>query len=151
MAINVWRPYQDMLSLREAMDRLFESSVVRAPSDERTETPGKARLAVDMYETEDDLVIRSRVPGINPDNLEITATEDAIVIQGGFEAEEANEGENRRWHAHELWTGEFQRTIPLHTRVELSNIEAKFEQGVLTLTLPKAEEVKPKKLTIKVN
>ena len=136
------------MSLREAMDRLFESSVVR-PQGTARESQAAATLAVNMYEDEDNLYVVTRVPGVLPENLDITATEEAITLEGtmtdGVEAED----ENRRWYHRELWTGRFSRVIPLTTRVQLDKIEAEFEHGLLQLTIPKAEEVKPK--SIKVN
>ena len=149
MTINVWRPFSDMLSLREAMDRLLESSFVRPGSYE--EQP-EATLPVDMYETEDNLVIITRVPGVNPDDLEITATEEALTIKGHLGSEaETEEAQSWRWLRRELWTGDFQRVIPLGTRVQLDKIDAHFERGLLTLTLPKAKEVKPKNIKVKIS
>lgn len=149
MAISVWRPFEEMLSLRDAMDRLFESSIVRpraAGADLRL-----ASIAVDMYETDEAIVIKSRAPGVHPDDLEITANEDSVTIKGHFGGEsEDEEAASRRWLRHELWSGDFRRVIPLHTRVRLDKIDATFEHGLLTLTIPKTEEVKPKSIAVKV-
>ena len=150
MAINVWRPIEDMMSLREAMDHLFESSVVRPRGAAAAEASGAA-LPLDMYETKDAVVIQARVPGVNPDELEVTATEDTITIQGRLASNAlSEEAQQWQWYRRELWTGNFSRVVTLPTRVDLNKIEANFVHGLLTLTVPKAEEVKPKSIKVTV-
>ena len=151
MAVNIWRPLDEMVSLRDAMDRLFESSFVRPRSSSAGEERTAAALPVDMYETDEAIVIKARVPGVDPDDIDITATEEAITITGQLSSDAtAEEARNWNWLYHELWSGNFSRVLPLRTHVEIDNIEADFEHGLLTLTVPKAEEVKPRSIRIQV-
>lgn len=148
--LTTWDPFQEFVSLREAMDRLFEESFVRPRR--LVAGDGEARLPVDMYETTNEIVVKARVPGVNPDDLQITATEDAITIKGRFTSEaESEEAKKWNWLYHELWHGTFSRVLPLHTKVQIDKVEANFKNGLLTLTIPKAEEVKPKTITVKVS
>ena len=121
-----WEPFRDLVSLREAMDRLFEESFVRPQTDWPAPIEAGA-LAVDVYETEDAVVVKSAIPGVKP--------------------EEKVEEEN--YVRREMRYGSFSRTLAVPTAVMADKAEADFENGVLTLTLPKAEEVKPKAIQIK--
>ena len=147
--LRVWRPFEDFMTLREAMDRLFEESFVRRRP--RAVEDSEATLPVNMYETEDAVVITARVPGVDPDDLEITATEEAVTIKGRLTSEAESEDASKwHWLHNELWYGTFSRVLPLPTRVQIDKVDADFENGLLTLTLPKAEEVKPKSIKVKV-
>jgi len=135
-----------MVTLREAMDRLFEESFVR-PIARRAD---HAELATNMWEDKDALHVMARVPGLQAEDLDITINDDVLSIRGRFSSEiERQEAKEWHWFNSELWYGAFERTIRLPTLVQIDKIEAQVKNGVLHLTLPKAEEVKPK--TIKVN
>jgi len=127
------------------MDRLFEESFVRPW---RGVSRGEATLPVDMYETPEALVVKARVPGVNPEDLEITATADSITISGKFDSESE---EGKSWLHRELWYGKFSRVLPLHVRTQSDKVDASFKNGLLTLTIPKAEEVKPKTIKVQVH
>jgi len=144
-----WDPFREMISLRDAMDRLFEESFVRPWDDRwlRFSTNGGGSLAVDMYETDKDIVVKAALPGIKPEDIDITVTEDVLTIKGETKAEEEVEQEN--YHLRERRYGAFQRSVRLPTDVKADKAEAVFENGVLTLTLPKAEEVLPKTIKVK--
>ena len=141
-----WEPFRDLISLREAMDRLFEESFVR-PSEGRLALAGAGALAVDMYETDDAVVVKSAIPGIKAEDIDISITGDTLTIKGETKAEEEVNEENyiRRERRH----GAFCRTLALPLPVVPAKADAEFENGVLTLTLPKAEEVKPKAIKIR--
>lgn len=141
-----WEPFRDLVSLREAMDRLFEESFVRPQSDLLTPTEA-GTLAVDMYETEDAVVVKSAIPGIKPEDIDISLTGDTLTIKGETKFEEEVEEEN--YVRREMRYGSFVRTLSIPTSVVVDKADAEFENGVLTLTLPKAEEVKPKAIQIK--
>ena len=141
-----WEPFRDLVSLREAMGRLFEESFVRPQSDLLTPTEA-GTLAVDMYETEDAVVVKSAIPGIKPEDIDISLTGDTLTIKGETKFEEEVEEEN--YVRREMRYGSFVRTLSIPTSVVVDKADAEFENGVLTLTLPKAEEVKPKAIQIK--
>jgi len=136
-----WDPFQEMIQLRNAVDRLFDSTV--APFTAQPTTWG---LALDVIEKDDEFVVKASVPGINPDDLEITFTDNVLTIQGETKAEE--EIKDARYHLRERRFGSFSRSISLGSRIAADKIEANYENGVLTLRLPKAEEVKPKRISI---
>ena len=140
-----WEPFRDLISLREAMDRLFEESFVR-PRAGWLAPLGAESLALDVYETDQDVVVKSSVPGVKPEDIDITITGDTLTIKGETKAEEKVEKAN--YIRQERRYGSFSRSLTLPTTVVAEQAKAEFENGVLTLTLPKAEEVKPK--TIKV-
>ena len=145
MAITQWSPFSEFVSLREAMDRLFNESMVR-PNGMLGRTA--ATPAYDLYETEDGLTFRFAVPGIQAENVEITANQGVLTVKGTY-PQPAEEAKGWIWHVRGLpQGGEFQYSFRLPTAVDADRAEAHFENGVLTLTLPKAESVKPKRIQI---
>ncbi len=139
-------PFRDLISLREAMDRLFEESVVQ-PGRGWLAPVQESALAVDMYETDDDIVVKSALPGVNSDDLDISLTGDTLTIKGETKSEEEIEEENYIYR--EQRYGAFSRTLSIPVPVVADEAEAEFENGILTLKLPKAEEVKPKPIQVK--
>jgi len=149
MSIIRWRPFEDMLTLREAMDRLFEESFVRPRVTRRRREP--VELPVNVWEDEDALHVVARVPGLEADDLDITLTGEVLTIRGRFPSDaEREESKDWSWYANELWYGQFERTINLPTLVQSDKVDAEFKNGVLHLTVPKAEEAKPKTIKVKV-
>jgi len=141
-----WEPFRDLISLREAMDRLFEESFVWPRAGWLTPL-GPETLAVDMYETDEDVVVKTSVPGVKPEDIDITITGDTLTIKGETKAEEKVERAN--YIRQERRYGAFSRSLTLPTSVVAEKAKAEFENGVLTLILPKAEEVKPKTIKVK--
>jgi len=141
-----WDPFPDLVSLREAMDHLFEESFVR-PQGGWLAPVGVEALAVDMYETDDAIVVRTVVPGVKPEDLDVSVTGDTLTIKGETRAEEEVKEEN--YIRRERRYGSFCRSLAIPIPVVADKAEAEFENGVLTLTLPKAEEVKPKAIKVK--
>lgn len=140
-----WEPFRDLMSLREAMDRLFEESFVR-PRTGWLAPAGVEALAVDMYETPDAIVVKSAVPGIKPEELDISITGDTLTIKGETKTEE--EVKEANYLRRERRYGAFSRSLTIPVPVVADKAEAEFENGVLTLKLPKAEEVKPKAIKV---
>ena len=144
-ALARWDPLKEMVTLREAMDRLFAESFVRPGS--AFPVMGMEGPAVDMYQTQDDIVVKAALPGLKPDDIEISVTGDVLTIKGEFKDEEKiEEGNYLRKERH---LGQFVRELSLPTFVNSDKAKAEFEHGVLTLRLPKAEAVKPKSITVK--
>jgi HSP20 family protein len=132
-----------MMTLREAMDRLFNDAVTRPLSlREVWSVP-----AVDMYQTDDDLVVKAALPGIKIDEVQINITGDVLTLKGEMKQEE--EKQEKAWHIREQRFGSFERSIALPTNVVADKAKAEFENGILTITLPKADEVKPRTITVK--
>jgi len=141
-------PAREMLSLREAMDRLFEESFLR-PGSFGVSDSASAMLPMDMYETENDVVVKAAIPGVKPEDIEVTVTGDLLSIKGEFRTESEQKDEKRNYHRQERRYGSFCRQVTLPAGVNADACAADFENGVLTLTLPKVEEAKVKKVQIK--
>ena len=143
----IWRdPFEATMPLREAMNRLFEEGFLGP----RFEFLTPRTFPVDMYESEDQryYVIEAALPGFKPEELHITAVGDTLTIAAIKKEEEKLEKE--LYVRRERYMGEMTRTFTLPTVVDVEKIEAVFEYGVLKLFIPKAEEVKPKEIPIKV-
>jgi HSP20 family protein len=140
-----WDPLREMLTLREAMDRLFSESFVRPGS--AFPVLGMEGPAVDMYQSKDEVVVKAAIPGVKPEDIDISVTGDLLTIKGEMKEEEKiEEGSYIRKERH---YGQFVRELNLPTQVNADKAKAEFEHGVLTLRLPKAEAVKPKAITVK--
>jgi len=145
MSIVRWDPFSDLVSLREAMNRLFEESFVR-PSVAGGQLTTARSMPIDVYQTDNEVVVKATMPGVKPEDVEVSVTDDLLTITG--EAKEESEVKRENYVLQERRYGTFYRQITLPTIVEADKAKAVFENGILTLTLPKSEKVKPK--TIKV-
>jgi HSP20 family protein len=141
-----WEPLRDLISLREAMDRLFEESFLR-PQGGWMAPVGAETLAVDMYETDDAIIVKSSIPDAKPEDLDISVTGDTLTIKGETKTEEEVRKEN--YIRRERRYGSFYRALTIPIPIVADKAEAEFENGVLRLTLPKAEEVRPKGIKVK--
>jgi HSP20 family protein len=146
MSIVRWEPFSDLMSLREAMDRLFEESFVR-PGSRFLAPFGVGELAIDMYETDNEVVVTAALPGVKPEDVDVSITGDMLTIKGETKAETKVEKAN--YLRQERRYGAFSRTVSLPVPIQADKAEAKFKDGVLTLTIPKAEEAKPKVIKVK--
>jgi len=144
MAIERWDPFQEAVSLREAMNSLLQDSFVRPGAG--APQAGFSALPLDICETENDFVIKASLPGVKPDDVDITVQGDTLTIRGETKAEEDKKGEH--WHFRERRYGGFQRSVSLTAPVDSDKAEAHYEHGVLTLTLPKSEAAKPKQIRV---
>ncbi len=138
-------PFGELLSLRQAMDRLFEDSFVR-PRDWGTSAEG-GTLPLDIYATKDALVVRAALPGMKPEDVDITLTGDTLTISGTFREEREGNGEGG-YVFQELRRGTFTRTVTLPTDLQSDKATAAFENGLLTLSIPKSEQAKPRQIRI---
>jgi HSP20 family protein len=142
-----WDPFREMMSLRQAMDRLFEDSFVRRPSWWPALGESALPLSLEMYQTDNDVVVKAAIPGVKPEEVDISITGDTLTIKG--ERKEEKEVKEEDYFLKEHVYGSYNRTVILPTPVQADKAEAVFENGILTLTLPKKEEVKPKQIKIK--
>ncbi len=146
-ALVRWDPVREMRLLRDMMDRLFEETF--APVAERTGLTESLSLVprVDMYETDNEIVVKATLPGVKPEDLDITVTGNVLTIKG--EVKEEEKEENANYIRQERLYGMFRRDLTLPVEVDVDKAEATFENGILTLRLPKVEAAKPKRLAIK--
>ncbi|HHY58117.1 MAG TPA: Hsp20/alpha crystallin family protein [Chloroflexi bacterium] len=145
-SITRWDPYRELATMRQVLDRFFDDDFARFPSlwERRPETMS---LALDVAEKDDAFVVKASVPGVAPEDVEVTLTDNVLTIKGEMKADKEINEEN--YHLRERRYGSFMRSVTLPTAVDADKIEAVNENGVLTLTLPKAEAVKPKKIEVK--
>jgi HSP20 family protein len=141
--ITRYDPFGEMVTLRHAMDRLFEDSFV-SPLTWRTLDGEMLSPAMDVHQTGDDIIVKAALPGLKPDDVEITITGQTLTIRGEFKA---NEKVSRDQYLYrERRYGTFNRQLQLPVRVQGDAATATFEDGLLTLRIPKAEEVKPRQI-----
>lgn len=146
MAIVRWDPFRELEDLRRSMDRWFDESFGRMTRLLPWEGAGMG-FPVDIYETDDSLVVKASLPGVNPEDVDISVTGDTLTIKGETKAREETKREN--YYRQELRYGAFARSFALPTRVQSDKADATFENGILTVTIPKAEEVKAKVIKVK--
>jgi HSP20 family protein len=145
MAIERWDAFREAVSLRDAMNSLLQESFVR-PGGMPAQS-GSSALPLDVCETENEFVIKAAMPGVKPDDVQITVHGDTLTIRGESNAEEEKKGEH--WHLRERRFGVFQRSLSLSAPINSDKAQADFEHGVLTLTLPKSESARPRQIKIK--
>jgi HSP20 family protein len=143
-----WDPFREMISLREAMNRLFEESFVSPLSTQLWRREGVEPLAMDVYETDNDLIVETSLPGVKPEEVDISVVGNTLTIKAETKKDEEKE-EKGKYYCRERRYGLFQRSISLPVEVDPNKAEAVFENGVLKLTLPKTEAQKPRKIAIK--
>jgi len=144
--LTVWEPVREMMNLRRSMDRLFEEAF--GPWFRPVADSGRVAsryVPVDIYTTDENVVILAALPGLRPEDVDITFEGNTITIKGEF-AQPTEE--NINWHLQERYYGPFERTITLNIPVNMDHAEATFEHGLLKLVIPKAEEIRPRKIKV---
>ncbi len=140
-----WDPFREMMTLRDAMDSLFENALV-GPTAGRQQS-GDWGVPLDVAEDDNNFVVKASVPGIKPEDIEVTVHGEVLTIRGEMKQEQ--DRENERYHLRERRYGTFTRSLSLPAPVKTDEVSAEYNNGVLTLTLPKTEEVKPKRIQVK--
>jgi len=146
MTIERWDPFREMVGLRDAVNSLLRESFV-PPNGARSERGAAAfTLPLDITEAENDFMVRASMPGIKPEDVQTTILGDTLTIRGESKAGAQQKGQN--WLVRERRSGSFQRSVSLGTPINADKASAQFEQGVLTLTLPKSEQARPKQIKV---
>jgi len=145
MAIIRWDPFRDLVTIREKMNRLFEDAV-SGRSEDRDLMSGTWSPSVDIYETENEIVLSAEVPGIEDKDIEIKLEDNTLTLRGERKFNKETKEEN--FHRIERSYGSFYRSFSLPNYVDQENIRAEHEHGVLRVFLPKRQETKPK--TVKI-
>jgi HSP20 family protein len=143
---NSTSPLRDFMSLRESMDRLFEDRWVSPGSWLTWSSAGTNYLPLDIYETADDIVVRAVVPGVKADGIDIQFQGGVLTLRATSEEPAIPDGST--WLVHEVTPGEYIRQVTLPRAVEADRAHTTFENGVLTLTLPKTADSKPKQIKV---
>ncbi len=142
MGLSRWEPFGELRRMREEMDRMFENVMHPTPALQVIAPP------VDVFERDNNVIVKVDVPGLKVDDLQVTATDDTISIRGEFkeETETREEGYFRR----ERQAGKFQRVIPMPATIKLDDVKASFKDGILEVTAPKAETSTEKEKNIQI-
>lgn len=142
MVLIRYSPYQEMATLRHQLDKMFDEMANVNPKSQITWKP-----AVELQVTEDNVILRAEIPGVEGKDLDIQVTKEAVAISGEHRYEKKTEG-NGHFRT-EFRYGKFQRAIALPVAVQNDQVQAEFKNGILTLTLPKVAEARHK--VVKVN
>lgn len=142
MTVVRWNPFREMLAASRALDRMLDND----SGNWSTQDSGMrvAQLPIDAYSTDNEIIVTAAVPGLRPEDVEITVEGDTLMIRGEIPARL----DNVKNLFAERYHGPFSRTLQLNVPIDVDKVEATFENGILTLTLPKAEEVRPKVIKV---
>ncbi len=135
-------PFEQLLNFREEMNRLFESPMEGSSQAFNTWAP-----AIDLFEDKDNFFVRAELPGMKKEDIDVSLHEGTLLVSGERKLHEA---EGARAHRSERFSGQFQRSVALPTAVASDKVTASYRDGILTITLPKAEEAKPKQIEVSV-
>jgi len=144
MSMELWNPFRDMVTLRDAMDRMFQEGFSRPGGS----FAGRGMVPLDIADKGNTFEITATMPGVKPDDVQITVQGDTLSIRGETTTEHERQDQNQNWIAHERQSGAFYRSVTLPTPVNADKAQAHFEHGILHLTLPKSESAKPKQIRI---
>ncbi|MEP0822232.1 MAG: Hsp20/alpha crystallin family protein [Ignavibacterium sp.] len=154
MALIRWNPTREasfpseLWNIHREFDRLFDSMMRGGIQDDGTFGLNMWTPPVDIHEQENEYVVKVELPGVSKDDVKITLESNILTIRG--EKKRENEEKNENFHRVERTYGSFQRSFTLPTSVKSDKIDASYKDGILTVTLPKAEEAKPKQIEVKV-
>lgn len=142
MALIRWQPFQEIETLRQQMDRMFDEMAGLKHEQQTTWQP-----AVELKDTEDSVILRAEIPGVEGKDLDVRVTREAVAIAGEHRYEK--KAEDKGYFRTEFRYGKFGRVIPLPVAVQNDQVQAQFKDGILTLTLPKVTEAR--RQVVKVN
>ncbi len=142
-----WDPFSEMASMREAVNRLFGEHFLR-PGASWAMSPAAGTTPFDLYETPDDVVVRVALPGADPQQTELAVNQGVLTIKGYRGLYHGDQEKQYTWHVRGLPEGEFQISVALPTAVNADAAHATYDAGILTVSLPKTEAVKPRRIAI---
>lgn len=147
MAVTRWDPFRDLMSIQSELNRLFGRTFAGTEAGSGTSAGGAWVPPLDIYETKDHYVVHVELPGVDPEGVEVSVEDGTLTISG--ERAFYHEVDEDQFHRVERRFGAFLRTLSLPPAARADAIEASFDKGVLTIKVPKAEEAKPRRITIK--
>jgi HSP20 family protein len=151
MAITRWEPFQELVTTHDRLNRLFNEAFARTFQGTGEEVLGSGTWVppVDIYETQNDLVLQAELPGIEPNDVEVRVEDNTLYLKG--ERKFQGEVKDETFHRRERAYGVFTRSFALPGFIDAEKVSAEYKNGVLTVTLPKREEAKPKTIKIQVD
>src|SRR5208283_5215015 len=148
MAIVRWEPFRDLVTAQRDFDRMFREAFTGQLGDAELSTRSWAP-PVDIYETEDAIVLKAELPGIDPKDVEVRVEDNTLYLKG--ERNYEKEVKEQNYHRVERSYGSFARSFSLPNSISAEKVKAEYKDGLLTLTMPKREEAKPKTIKIDVS
>jgi HSP20 family protein len=145
MGLDRWDPFREMMTLREAMDRFLQQGGLMRPGQLLSSMRPDA-IPLDVVERDDAFLVRAAIPGVKPEDVEVVVQGERLTIRAQCRGEEERHGDN--WLMREHRSGSLQRTVTLPASVSSENAEARIENGVLSLRLPKAQEARPRHIAV---
>lgn len=139
-------PLREMLLWNRSMERMLDQMY----GDEGFGDQANIRIPLDVIENDDEFIVKAEIAGIDPENIDITYTDNNLTIKGEVMDEREETEEEGRYHLRERRFGTYSRTISMPGTIDVENIEAESKDGILLLHLPKKEEVKPKRIEVQV-
>ncbi len=152
MTLSRWQPFRELSTMRKQMDRLFEDMLSVGNDDWMGlhNIGGMWTPAVEIEEKEAELILKAEIPGLSAEDLEVEVSEDRVTISGEHKEEKKTEDKDKNYYHSEFHYGSFERVIPLPMAIKTDEIKSDFQKGVLTLTLPKMEDVPKKSVKVKL-
>ena len=147
MVLRRWEPFREVTGVRDTVDRFFGNGFAH-PHGPRAVYRGSDTLRLDVYHTPESLVLQAAIPGVKPDDVDVTVTGNILTIRG--EAGGGDEVKEKSYLIREHRHGTFSRTVTLPKGLKTDEIEAEYDEGLLTLTIPKAEDARPKAIKVSV-
>jgi HSP20 family protein len=149
MALIRWDPFREMSALQERMNRLFSDVRAQAPVRGEEIVQGAWVPAVDIFETNEAIVLKAELPGITSQDILLEVNDNTLTLKGEKKFEKEVKEEN--YHRVERSYGSFQRAFTLPGTIHQEKVKAKFKDGILEITLPKVEEAKPKQIKVEIS
>ena len=142
-----WEPFRKTRRMHDMIDRIMDEAFLDIS---RLDEPMSGIVPIDIYQTDKDVVVKATMPGVKPEDINISITGETLTLEGEVKEEfEFGDEKGVRFYVRERRYGNYYRSLTLPTMVEADKASAEFENGILMLTLPKVEEVKPKTISVK--
>ena len=149
MALVRWDPFRNVVTLQDRINRLFEDAFPRSRDIDDDVSMCAWRPAVDIYETENGLVLKAELPGVKKENVSVEIKDNVLTLKG--ERAEDKEVDEENYYRRERCFGTFQRSFNLEQSIQSEKIKAKFKDGILEVEIPRPDEEKPKKISVSVD
>ena len=148
MAIVRWDPFDSFLNAQQDLNRVFRRGWLGPASESEISREGTWAPVIDIYETDDSMIVEAELPGLDPKDIDVSIEDGVLRLKGERKLEKEVKEEN--YHRVERAYGVFQRALQLPVEVDAGKVKANFDNGVLKVTVPKAEPKKPRSITVEV-
>jgi HSP20 family protein len=149
MTLTKWDPFKDLLSLQDRMNRLFDESVRNVKPGDEALSSAIWSPAVDIYETDDEVVVKAELPEVNQKDIDIQIENNTLTLRGERKLNKETKKEN--FHRIERAYGTFSRSFTLPGTIDQEKISADYKDGILKISMPKREETRPKQIKVAIS